>query len=69
MYISQGHSKELYGAHTPGPAITSRTESCGKQVDSRKRSNGSATFGSAPRFTFHTFGKTGQPGPGQYGVQ
>jgi hypothetical protein len=69
IYISQAHVKSMFGMHSPGPAIVPRVESLGKQMDSRKKSNGSVKFGSAPRFTYHTFGKAGQPGPGQYGVQ
>ena len=70
MYFSPAHVKEHYGKHSPGPASTGkRTDALGKQVDSRKKSQGSVKFGSAPRFTYHTFGRTGQPGPGAYNFQ
>mmetsp|Transcript_14076 Transcript_14076/g.34091 ORF Transcript_14076/g.34091 Transcript_14076/m.34091 type:complete len:360 (-) Transcript_14076:90-1169(-) len=72
MYISHDHVKEHYGMHSPGPAITARTDSCGKQADSRKRSNGSVKFSLAARFPQfpHSMSRSAPPGPGQYdGVQ
>lgn len=69
MYISQALVKEHFGKNSPGPVTGTRQDAVGKQVDSRKKTQGSCKFGSAPRFTYFSFGRAEMPGPGQYGVQ
>eukprot|EP00976_Prorocentrum_cordatum_P097488 1191013-Prorocentrum_minimum.AAC.1 len=67
MYLSDDHSKELYGKVSPGPATFGLEGCMGKQVEGRRKTNHGWGFGTADRFA-----KPGiksrklSPGPGAY---
>jgi len=72
VYISHRHIKNLYGTHSPGPAMYPpssawTSDRLGKQTESTKKSPAAFGFGTSQRFSQGAV--QAQPGPGKYDSQ
>merc|ERR1712159_775753 len=72
VYISHRHIKNLYGTHSPGPAMYTHgsvwtSDRLGRHVESTKRSPAAFGFGTSSRFSQGAVAQ--QPGPGKYDAQ